>query len=211
MRLLQRRSFLIPALAALLLTGCGGGSAPRTAVPIDTTPTDTSSAGVTTTAPTGPTAWNAGSTPRGDTSTGSTGGKDSGPATAGGTTSPAGTRTRTGTFAGYFVSGFEVSSFVPCGQGDRPGYGVGWWLVSQTPGFNQRYRDVLGPKATEPVTPVAGQGADHVVYLRFTGRLEQGAKGYGHLGAYRGQIVVTSLLEMTLGGRCPGMQGAPPS
>jgi hypothetical protein len=111
---------------------------------------------------------------------------------------PPGPATSSGEFAGYWTGGFEVSSFVTCEMETQPGYGKGWWLESDDGvGFGRRVQDVLGPRATEPYTPGAGVRQDLIVFVRFVGTVERDPNGrYGHIGAYRGQVMVHRVLEL---------------
>jgi hypothetical protein len=133
-----------------------------------------------------------------------------GPALAG-AAGPGSGSGRSATFAGHYVSRFEVSSFVPCGSGQAPGYAVGWWLASDPgSGFSDAYRRLI---ATPLPSSVAPARPDETVYVRFEGTVSgESADGYGHLNGYRRYVTVHRVLEMSVGaGGCPGAQGAPPS
>src|SRR4051812_49770398 len=60
-------------------------------------------------------------------------------------------------FAGHYLSRFEVSSFVPCGSAQPPGYAAGWWLESEPDsGFRDAYRRLLAtplPSSVGPARP----------------------------------------------------------
>jgi hypothetical protein len=94
----------------------------------------------------------------------------------------------TGEFSGFYTSGFEVSSFIACGQTDEQ-----WWLgADPATGFYDYYRTLTGSQAPGDYT---------AVFVRFRGNLT--APGlYGHLGAYSREVYVTDLLEMSLNGSC---------
>jgi hypothetical protein len=98
-------------------------------------------------------------------------------------------------FRGYYTSGFEVSSFVPCASGDVPGYGAGYWLNSEPEsGFYDQYSQL-----SQSVNPPPGGYV--TVFTRFRARLSPPGS-YGHLGAYSHEITVTEVLEMSLDGTC---------
>jgi hypothetical protein len=107
------------------------------------------------------------------------------------------TVTRGGEFRGYYTSGFEVSSFVPCDDAGTggPGYGEGWWLSSQPEsGFYERYNQLSGDVNPPP-------GGYVTVFTVFRGTLS-GPGSYGHLGAYAREVTVEEVLEMSLEGTC---------
>jgi len=112
-------------------------------------------------------------------------------------------------FAGLYLSRWEVSSFVPCGSAQPPGYANGWWLESEPDsGFSAAYRRLIATPLPSSVGPALPGEA---VYVRFEGTVSgESATGYGHLNGYRRYVTVHRLLEMSPGG-CPGAQGAPPS
>lgn len=92
----------------------------------------------------------------------------------------------TGEYSGYFTSGFEVSSFVPCGSAEQ------WWLgAGPESGFYDQYLEVIGPDAGEYVT----------VFVRFSGTVSPPGS-YGHLGAYSREVTAETVLEMSLDGTC---------
>jgi hypothetical protein len=98
----------------------------------------------------------------------------------------------TGTFVGLYLQGFEVSAFTPCGNGS-PSSETGYWLTGSAD-FNQRYNALAttrGPNAFGPV-----------VYTKFSGTLSAEGR-YGHLGAYKREVTVTNVLEMTVRSSCP--------
>jgi hypothetical protein len=100
-------------------------------------------------------------------------------------------------FEGLYTSGFEVSSFVACGRNEVPGSGVGSWLESRTADFHE----VFNAAAT-----TAGPQGRRTAYVRFEGRLnlpERAGQGFGHAGAYKTQVVVTRLLEVSRVSKCP--------
>ena len=102
----------------------------------------------------------------------------------------------TGEFEGYYASGFEVSSFVPCGMTEAASYGIGYWL-NGTKEFYDQYHALVQSSEFEQNTGYLS------VYVRFKGELSP-AGSYGHLGAYEREVTVTELLEMSLDGICPG-------
>ena len=80
-------------------------------------------------------------------------------------------------YTGYFLSGFESSSFHPVGQKER------WWLKGSIPcrGLN------VGPD-------VSGFPSASWVHISVYGTVsEQGQ--YGHLGAYDRELTVQSVLS----------------
>jgi hypothetical protein len=96
------------------------------------------------------------------------------------------------TFEGLYLQGFEVSAFTPCGNGS-PGSETGYWLTGSAD-FNERYNTLAttrGPNAFGPV-----------VYTKFSGTLSAEGR-YGHLGAYKREVVVTSLTVMSVRSSCP--------
>jgi hypothetical protein len=100
---------------------------------------------------------------------------------------------------GFYVSGFEILSFVPCGQAEEPGYGAGYWLESHPDsGFRERYEELVAQsRAADP-----GSSGFVTVYAKFEAdvfpELPAEGMGYGHLNAYRNFAVVTRLLDMQL-------------
>ena len=97
-----------------------------------------------------------------------------------------------GTFTGLYLQGFEVAAFAPCGSGS-PTSQNGYWVVGSAD-FNQRYNALAttrGPNAFGPV-----------VYAKFTGTLSPEGR-YGHLGAYKREITVVAVSEMTVRETCP--------
>jgi hypothetical protein len=96
-----------------------------------------------------------------------------------------------GTFEGLYLQGFEVSAFTPCGSG-APGSSTGYWLTGSAD-FSQRYSALAttrGPNAFGPT-----------VYTRFVGTLSAEGR-YGHLGAYKHEVSVKTVLEMTVRESC---------
>jgi hypothetical protein len=106
-----------------------------------------------------------------------------------------GPKSSSGEFEGYYSSGFEVSSFVPCGETENPDYGAGYWLTS-SPDFYQQYSDLVQQSGHDPATGYLP------VYTRFEGELSSEGS-YGHMGAYSHEITVTKTIEMSLDGTCP--------
>jgi hypothetical protein len=98
-------------------------------------------------------------------------------------------------FEGYYTSGFEVSSFVPCGSQEQAGYGNGYWL-NGPPGFYESYNQIVSESGHDPATGYLP------VYVEFEGQLSPEGN-FGHLGAYSREITVTNLILMTLDGTCP--------
>ena len=106
-----------------------------------------------------------------------------------------GKRNTSGEFAGFYSSGFEVSSFVPCDMIASDPTGPGYWL-NGTPDFYQRYSELSQQSGYDPATGYLP------VFTRFKGELSP-AGSYGHMGAYSHEITVTKMLEMSLDGSCP--------
>jgi hypothetical protein len=127
-----------------------------------------------------------------------------------------GPTTRTGVFEGHYLTSFEVSSFVPCGQDAAPGYAAGWWLESDPAAqFGTRYAAALGPSAGAGSSATGSPSprvVPRAVHVRFEGTVETGdSNGYGHLNGYRAQVQVHRVLSMDTDGRCPGGSGPSPS
>ena len=98
--------------------------------------------------------------------------------------------------SGYYTSGFEVSSFVPCEDPDTPGYGAGYWLSAEAgSGFYEQYSAIA-----ETVSPPPGGYV--TVFTRFRCQISPPGN-YGHLGAYSHEVTVQEVLEMSLDGVCP--------
>jgi hypothetical protein len=98
----------------------------------------------------------------------------------------------TGEFAGHYISGFEVSSFVPCGNYEIGNASGAWWLgATPEAGFYDQYQDVIGPDAGEYVT----------VFVVWRGTVS-GPGQYGHLGGYIREATVEEVIEMSLDGTC---------
>jgi len=100
-----------------------------------------------------------------------------------------------GEFEGYYASGFEVSSFVPCGMSEDASYGTGYWLTG-TAEFNDQYRALVQSSGHDPISGY------QPVFVRFSGELSPPGS-YGHLGVYEREVTVIELLEMSLDGQCP--------
>ena len=101
----------------------------------------------------------------------------------------------TGEFKGFYINGFEVSSFVPCDMVDDLAQGTGYWLNGISEMSDQYYALVQSSGFD--------QGTGYLsVYVRFNGELSPPGGGYGHLGAYEREVTVTKLLEMSLDGQC---------
>lgn len=94
-------------------------------------------------------------------------------------------------FQGQYLQSFEVSSFVPCGSTEKPGYGVGYWLNWDDSKSYDRYR-----------AEISKQVDNAVVYLKFTGTISPPGQ-YGHLGVYTREVTVEKVLEVKLRGICP--------
>lgn len=89
------------------------------------------------------------------------------------------TQNRSDVFAGRFTDGFETSAFAPCGTGER------WWITGNTDAL---YR------ALYPGFPGSGLPTGFTTaYVEVTGRVSGPGK-YGHLGAYRRELNVQSVL-----------------
>jgi len=106
-----------------------------------------------------------------------------------------GSGTKTGEFEGYYASGFEVSSFVPCGIAENASYGNGYWLTGTTEFYDQYYALIQSSGFDQSTGYLS-------VYVRFKGELSPPGH-YGHLGAYEREVTVTELLEMSVDGKCP--------
>lgn len=98
-------------------------------------------------------------------------------------------------FEGYYASGFEVSSFVPCGMSEEASYGNGYWLDG-TADFYDQYSALVQSSGFDPSAGYLS------VYVRFEGELSLPGS-YGHLGAYEREVIVTELLEMSADKKCP--------
>lgn len=102
------------------------------------------------------------------------------------------TGSTSGEFSGYYTSGFEVSSFVPCAEAGPAASGEAWWLGGAAEsGFYDQYLDVIGPDAGEYVT----------VFVVWRGTVSPPGT-YGHLGAYTREATVEEVIEMSLDGTC---------
>lgn len=103
-------------------------------------------------------------------------------------------------FEGHFLVGFELSSFVPCGSGQNPGYGKGYWLdLSPDTDFAERWFAMISGDLPDDYLETG-------MYIRFVGELSpsrSASNGYGHLGAYKNQVIVTQLLDMSFEDKCP--------
>jgi len=98
----------------------------------------------------------------------------------------------TGEFSGYYTSGFEVASFVPCPASALDAADGAWWLGSiPESNFYDKYLDVIGPDAAEYVT----------VFVVWRGTVSPPGS-YGHLGAYTREATVEEVIEMSLDGAC---------
>ena len=90
-------------------------------------------------------------------------------------------------FVGKYTSLLETSSFVPCEHPD-----VRYWLVWSG------NVDLAGE-----LKKLGFDGLGTTAYLRFEGTLATGAPGgYGHMGQYSGQLVVTRLLNASRESLC---------
>jgi hypothetical protein len=116
-----------------------------------------------------------------------------------------GSETKRDEFEGFYTAGFEVSSFVPCGDPGQPGYGKGYWLMG-TAEFVERYNALVGFSGQAP------RRAHAPIYVRFKGDLSPPGS-HGHLGMYEREVTVIELLEMSRDGKCRGLvdsSGSPP-
>lgn len=86
-----------------------------------------------------------------------------------------------GTYEGVYVSGFETSSFTPCGETD-----VHWW-VHPSDDLVARYNAIRGEQA--------GRGLGPHVRLVLEGDLSPEGE-YGHLGASPRALTVTRVMAM---------------
>ncbi|MEL6616720.1 MAG: hypothetical protein AAFQ43_13340, partial [Bacteroidota bacterium] len=87
---------------------------------------------------------------------------------------------------GYYVGGFETSSFRACGES-----GDAWWLTPND-AFVERYNEIRQAHTA----PSGGRQFGPHVRVQFEGiRSEPGS--HGHLGASPYEIMVTELVEMT--------------
>jgi len=104
-----------------------------------------------------------------------------------------------GTFEGYYLNGFEVSSFVPCDLAVTAGYGEGYWFAGNEE-FFKRYEHVVEATGIQP-----GDQDYGIVFIRFTGAVSAPGE-YGHLNGYSRAIELETLLEMEplQGGQCVG-------
>ena len=105
-------------------------------------------------------------------------------------------------FRGFFEFSFEISSFVPCGSSEPTGYGQGYWIdYDWQAEFFTRYSELA---SIPNVDPAQGSAPGQVVYVEFIGTqvnpeygaLAQGGE-YGHMGQYKGEIIVIELIEMS--------------
>lgn len=103
-------------------------------------------------------------------------------------------------FEGHYVTKFEVSSFVPCGNDQLPGYGSGYWLVANPDSnFFEQYETIISN------VPSNKRREEIVVYARFIGELSPTRpvfSGYGHLGLYTNIITVTKVFDVSLDQEC---------
>lgn len=100
-------------------------------------------------------------------------------------------------FTGYYGTSFETSSFVPCpenGEPDQlPGYGVGYLLTATSDSRWQEKNDQIRPSLHMSQSRVE----QVLVFIRAEGELREGGEqGYGHLGQYSGELLVTKVLEL---------------
>ncbi len=96
-------------------------------------------------------------------------------------------------FEGYYVAQFEVSSFVPCGCSQEPGYGAGYWLQPEDRNFWNAYDRLLIDD--DPFTP------GPKVYVRFQGSISEYGS-FGHLDQYPREVTVSELIEMNPNATC---------
>ncbi len=89
-------------------------------------------------------------------------------------------------FVGKYTTSFEVSSFVPCDSPETK-----YWLVWKKP-----------IDLSSEMRKVGADGFGSEVFLKFEGSLETGGGGYGHLGAYDGQLEITKLLAVSRESLC---------
>ena len=95
---------------------------------------------------------------------------------------------------GFYKAEFEVSSFVPCGCDEDPGYGRGYWLSSDPQsGFGEAYH------MSFPTSDYRTSG--NVVYVQFEGTVSDYGV-HGHLGMYRREVAVLELIEVSRNGVC---------
>ena len=101
-------------------------------------------------------------------------------------------------FEGFYEAAADISSFVPCDMNELPGYGKGYWLVSNDE-FSQLYGHPEGITIGD-IGSTYGPGDRFAIYVRFEGNLSpvgdvESGKGYGYLGLYGGVITVTKALK----------------
>jgi hypothetical protein len=107
-------------------------------------------------------------------------------------------------FEGLYAVHFELSSFVPIGQG-CPGYGIGYWLQAEPASeFFKRYEVLRLQAGTH--TPPQDSLAGVIVRVRFIGRLSPPGQ-YG-LDQYSREVTVEKLLDMTVDNSCPQIMTA---
>lgn len=87
-----------------------------------------------------------------------------------------------GTFRGRFTSGFETSSFIPCGKNER------WWVSGNTQGFANALAAQRPPGVAAPAYPWGS------VYARVRARVSWKGR-YGHMGGYVREMDVLEVIE----------------
>ena len=102
-------------------------------------------------------------------------------------------------YEGYYYSGKNVSSFVPCKANDNPGPGKGYWLVTNDQ-FNEMYQ-AESQRMMQATIGTLGPGMDGGVYIKFKGMVSPpldtaSGEGYGYLNQYRQQITATEAIQM---------------
>jgi hypothetical protein len=100
-------------------------------------------------------------------------------------------------FEGRYEYTAEMSSFIPCGMGEKPGPGKGYWLVPDQE-FSQMYQKTL-TTAWAAVAGTLGPDDELAIYVRFQGVLSPSAgatsSGYGPSNLYQREVKVTRALE----------------
>ncbi len=86
------------------------------------------------------------------------------------------------TYRGYYRSGFEQSDFYPADGTQGP-----WWMEADGD---------IWQKINQHMNVKEGRGSFVTLKLDVKGTLEQGGR-YGHLGAYRAKLTVSSITDLS--------------
>ena len=98
--------------------------------------------------------------------------------------------------AGVFIFGFEFSEFLVCQPDDLAGRRYALHAEADI----QLMAELASIGVVEPPRPPGGLAS---AFLSFEGRLEAGsAEGYGHMGQYEAQVVITELESIRPGASC---------